>query len=76
VLRGRRDENQVQQFFHDVFVHGYLDAMRPTLAVPVIMVLIGALSCLAIQRRRQVAERGHAYGTVPAQADVVVERQR
>ena len=68
--------HQVQQFFHDVFVQGYLDAMRPTLAVPVIMLLVGALSCLAIQRHRQVAERGHEYGDLPAPADVVAERRR
>jgi EmrB/QacA subfamily drug resistance transporter len=68
--------HQVQQFFHDVFVHGYLDAMRPTLAVPVIMLLVGALSCLAIQRRREVAERGHEHGDLPAQAEVVAERRR
>ena len=68
--------HQVQQFFHDVFVHGYLDAMRPTLAVPVIMLLVGALSCLAIRRHQLVVERGHEHGAVPAQADVVAERQR
>ena len=68
--------HQLQQFFHDVFVQGYLDAMRPTLAVPVIMLLVGALSCLAIQRHRQVAERGHEYGDLPAPADVVAERRR
>jgi hypothetical protein len=40
------------------------------------MLLVGALSCLAIQRHRQVAERGHEHDAVPAQADVVAERQR
>jgi hypothetical protein len=40
------------------------------------MLLVGALSCLAIQRQRQVAERGHEYDVVRAQADVVAERQR
>jgi nitrate/nitrite transporter NarK len=68
--------HQVQQFFHDVFVQGYLDAMRPTLAVPVIMLLVGALSCLAIQRGRQDAEPGRGYRAVPARADMVAERQR
>jgi hypothetical protein len=50
--------------------------MRPTLAVPVNMLLVGALSCLAIQRRREVAERGHEHGDLPAQAEVVAERRR
>ncbi len=46
---------QVGRFFHDVFVYGFLDAMRPTLAVPVAMVLLAALSCAGIQRRKKAA---------------------
>ncbi|HKF76091.1 MAG TPA: DHA2 family efflux MFS transporter permease subunit [Candidatus Dormibacteraeota bacterium] len=39
---------------HDVFTHGFVDAMRPTLLVPVAVLAAGALSCLAVRRRRQV----------------------
>jgi hypothetical protein len=50
--------------------------MRPTLAVPVIMLLVGALSCLAIVRRRQATEPGRAYGATAVQADAAAERER
>lgn len=39
----------VTRFFHDVFLYGYLSAMRSTLAVPIGLVFIGAVSCLAIR---------------------------
>jgi len=48
---------RLHQIFHDVFVNGYLNAMRPTLAVPVGLLLIGALSCLAIERRKKAEQR-------------------
>jgi EmrB/QacA subfamily drug resistance transporter len=41
----------VQQLVHDVFVNGFVSALRPTLAVPVVVLLVGALTCLAITRR-------------------------
>jgi len=61
---------QVERYFHDVFVYGFLDAMRPSLAVPVIMVLIGALSCLAIQSRKSGASATQAYAAAPEPAKV------
>jgi len=42
---------QIAQIAHDVFAHAFIDAMRPTLLVPVAVLLIGALSCVAIKRR-------------------------
>lgn len=42
----------VQQLVHDVFVKGYLTAMRPTLTVPAAALALGAVSCLLIARRR------------------------
>ncbi len=47
---------QIAQIAHDVFAYGFIDAMRPTLLVPVIVLAIGALSCLAIKRRRRTSE--------------------
>jgi EmrB/QacA subfamily drug resistance transporter len=41
----------VQRLVHDVFVAAYTGAMRPTLAVAVAGVLLGALSCSLIVRR-------------------------
>ncbi len=46
---------QVTRYFHDVFLYGYLDAMRPTLAVPIALVLIGAFSCLGVHTIRTAA---------------------
>jgi EmrB/QacA subfamily drug resistance transporter len=41
----------VQRLVHDVFVSAYTAAMRPTLAVAVVSLLLGALSCGLIARR-------------------------
>ncbi len=43
----------VQRLIHDVFVNGYVSAMRPTLAVPAAVLLFGALTCGLIARRAQ-----------------------
>jgi hypothetical protein len=45
-----------------VFAHGFVDAMRWTMIMPVAMLLLAAATCLAIRQPRQ---RG---GMVPAQA--------
>ncbi|HEY7200821.1 MAG TPA: MFS transporter, partial [Candidatus Dormibacteraeota bacterium] len=42
---------QIARIAHDVFAYAFIDAMRPTLLVPVAALVIGALSCLAIKRR-------------------------
>lgn len=44
---------QIARLAHDVFAYGFIDAMRPTLLVPVIALAIGALSCIAIKRRKR-----------------------
>jgi EmrB/QacA subfamily drug resistance transporter len=41
------------QLGHDVFVYGYLGAMRESLYVPVAAMAVASASCLLIQRRRQ-----------------------
>jgi EmrB/QacA subfamily drug resistance transporter len=43
---------QIGRLAHDVFAYGFIDAMRPTLLVPVAVLAVGALSCLAVRRRR------------------------
>jgi EmrB/QacA subfamily drug resistance transporter len=40
------------QLGHDVFVNGYIGAMRDSLYVPVVAMAIASASCLLIQRRR------------------------
>jgi EmrB/QacA subfamily drug resistance transporter len=34
-----------------IFSHGFVEAMRPTMLVPIVILLIGAVSCLFIQRQ-------------------------
>jgi hypothetical protein len=47
---------EVGRIGHDVFTFGYVDAMRTTMAMPVILLLVGAASCLAIRGRRRSAD--------------------
>jgi len=51
---------QVSSLAHQVFAHAFIDAMRPTLLVPVLVLAVGALSCLGVTRRppAQVAPAG------------------
>jgi EmrB/QacA subfamily drug resistance transporter len=48
-------QQQIATYFHDVFVNAYLVAMRPTLLISVTVVLLAAISCLGIQRRKVAA---------------------
>jgi EmrB/QacA subfamily drug resistance transporter len=41
---------------HDVFAFGFVDAMRATMIMPVVLLAVGAASCLAIRRQRSAAE--------------------
>jgi EmrB/QacA subfamily drug resistance transporter len=38
----------------EIFSHGFVDAMRPTMFVPIVILLIGAASCLLVVRRPAV----------------------
>jgi EmrB/QacA subfamily drug resistance transporter len=51
-------EHQIAQIAHEVFAYGFIDAMRPTLAVPILALALGAVSCLAVSNgRRKAAAR-------------------
>lgn len=52
---------KIAEMAHDVFIQGYVDAMKPTLIVPVAAVACGALLCLAVKRGRTGRE-GEAQG--------------
>jgi hypothetical protein len=39
----------VQQLAHDVFTRAFVDAMRPSMALPIAVILLAALSCLALR---------------------------
>jgi EmrB/QacA subfamily drug resistance transporter len=47
---------RVQQLVHDVFVNGYVAALRPTVAVSVAVLAVASLSCLLILSRRRTSE--------------------
>src|SRR5919108_1724013 len=52
--------HQVQQLFHDVFAAAYTNAVRPTLGLSIAVLLVGALSCMLIERRARAARRAQA----------------
>jgi EmrB/QacA subfamily drug resistance transporter len=56
---------EVSRIAHDVFTFGYVDAMRTTMIMPVVLLTVGAASCLAIRRPQRPAETGPA-AEVPA----------
>jgi EmrB/QacA subfamily drug resistance transporter len=41
--------SHVAQIYHASFSYGYVDAMRPTITVPIAVLAVAALSCLAIK---------------------------
>jgi len=41
--------HQLQQLAHDVFTNAFVIAMRPTLALPIAVLVVVALSCLAVR---------------------------
>ncbi len=56
---------EVSRIGHDVFTFGFVDAMRTTMILPVVLLAVGAASCLAIRRRQRPADASPA-AEVPA----------
>jgi EmrB/QacA subfamily drug resistance transporter len=50
----------VARLVHDVFVNGYVIAMRPTVAVAVVVLAVASISCLWVLNGRHRAEEGAA----------------
>ena len=46
--------DKLLQLSHDVFVNGYINAMRPTVGLAVVVLLIAAASCFLIVQRRRI----------------------
>jgi len=59
---------QVARIGHDVFTFGFVDAMRTTMILPVVLLAVGAASCLAISRHGRAPEAGQAAAAAPAEA--------
>jgi EmrB/QacA subfamily drug resistance transporter len=47
---------QLSRIAHEVFATGFVQAMRPTLVLPLVVLLLGALSCLAVVDDRRVRQ--------------------
>jgi EmrB/QacA subfamily drug resistance transporter len=56
---------RVQELAGDVFAHGFVQAMKPTLLVPIVVALLGAAACLGVRRYR-TPEAGPAPEGRPA----------
>jgi len=60
---------EVGRIGHDVFTFGYVDAMRSTMVLPVVLLAVGAASCLAIRGRKGPAESGPAAPAATAETE-------
>ncbi len=49
---------RLEGIIHDVFVHGYLAAMRPTMALSIGLLLAGAMACLLLPRHPAPGKAG------------------
>jgi hypothetical protein len=48
--------HQIEQIAHAIFTNGYVTAMRATMIMPIVILGVGALSCLAIKGNKPAAE--------------------
>jgi EmrB/QacA subfamily drug resistance transporter len=58
--------HQIELIGSQVFTHGYVTAMRATAILPVAVMLLAAVSCLAIRQRRRVTSEPAAEAAEPA----------
>ncbi|HLZ55499.1 MAG TPA: MFS transporter [Ktedonosporobacter sp.] len=63
---------QVQELYHQVFIHAYVQAMQPTLIVPVIVLLLCALACLTIQPAKDGSKAGGHFMFGPPEDEVEI----
>jgi EmrB/QacA subfamily drug resistance transporter len=47
---------QLQHLAHDVFTHAFVVAMRPTLLVPIVIILLAAIACFGVRNRPAAAQ--------------------
>jgi hypothetical protein len=59
---------EVARIGHDVFTFGYVQAMRTTMLLPVILLAVGAVSCLALKQQR-VAKQDAGHGSLAGAAE-------
>jgi EmrB/QacA subfamily drug resistance transporter len=57
---------EVARIGRDVFTFGFVDAMRATMILPVVLLAVGAASCLAISRHRRPPEASQTAAAAAA----------
>jgi EmrB/QacA subfamily drug resistance transporter len=62
---------EVARIGHDVFTFGYVAAMRSTMILPVVLLAVGAVSCLLLRERKPAAGLGPSPATA-APADAAI----
>jgi EmrB/QacA subfamily drug resistance transporter len=63
---------EVARIGHDVFTFGYVAAMRSTMILPVVLLGVGALSCLALRERKPSADAHSPAVEAPTVPDAAV----
>ena len=58
--------NTIQQLAHDVFSHSFVSAMRPSMALPIAIVVLAAIGCLGLRSRRLQSEPAVEEAEEPA----------
>ena len=48
--------DQILQLAHQAFAQAFVAAMRPTLVVPIVLIVLAAISCVAVRRPSGQAE--------------------
>jgi EmrB/QacA subfamily drug resistance transporter len=61
-----RVATEIARIGHEVFTFAYVTAMRQTMLLPIILLGVGALSCLAIKQDKRTAEPAEAVKTETA----------
>ncbi|MCW2913881.1 MAG: hypothetical protein JWN52_1949 [Actinomycetia bacterium] len=59
---------QLEHLAGQVFSHGFVDAMKPTMGLPIVVVLIGAAACFGIKRRASSGDKGSPDTSATAEA--------
>jgi EmrB/QacA subfamily drug resistance transporter len=59
---------QLERLAGQVFSHGFVDAMKPTMGLPIVVVLIGATACFGIKRRASNGDKGTPDTSATAEA--------
>jgi EmrB/QacA subfamily drug resistance transporter len=61
---------ELRRLIHDVFTHGYIAAIRPTLAISVAVLLAGAAGCLLLRRHTPAPVASPAVEATSAAGEV------